>query len=143
MNRRENTGGCCPAASSALRQSPLSQTLIRKDRTPSSFKFDVFCRDPFSIFLAVRIDPGNTAATPLDFVSYPYTHRLLMAIAWATLAARVYYRFTRYTPGSMTRWAGVVSHRRLRSPRSPSGWGVPLGRMVRPAQNTWLIPPLH
>jgi hypothetical protein len=24
----------------------------------------------------VRIDPGNTAFTPLDFVSYPYSHSL-------------------------------------------------------------------
>ena len=26
----------------------------------------------------VRIDPGNTAFTPLDFLSYPWTHSLLM-----------------------------------------------------------------
>jgi hypothetical protein len=26
----------------------------------------------------VRIQPGNTAVTPLDFVSYPYSHSLLM-----------------------------------------------------------------
>src|SRR5438132_9021662 len=25
----------------------------------------------------VRIDPGNTAFTPLDFVSYPYSHSLV------------------------------------------------------------------
>jgi hypothetical protein len=25
----------------------------------------------------VRIDPGNTAVTPLDFVSYPWSHSLL------------------------------------------------------------------
>jgi hypothetical protein len=36
------------------------------------------------IFLAlgwekVRIDPGNTAVTPLDFVSYPISHSLLTA----------------------------------------------------------------
>jgi hypothetical protein len=39
------------------------------------------------IFLAigleqVRIDPGNTAFTPLDFVSYPYSHSLALLIAW-------------------------------------------------------------
>jgi hypothetical protein len=28
----------------------------------------------------VRIEPGNTAFTPLDFESYPYSHSLLMAI---------------------------------------------------------------
>jgi membrane-bound metal-dependent hydrolase YbcI (DUF457 family) len=32
----------------------------------------------------VRIDPGNTAFTPLDFVSYPYSHSLLLLIVWGT-----------------------------------------------------------
>jgi hypothetical protein len=31
----------------------------------------------------VRMDPGNTAVTPLDFVSYPWTHSLLLALAWS------------------------------------------------------------
>lgn len=30
----------------------------------------------------VRIDPGNTAFTPLAFDHYPWTHSLLMGIAW-------------------------------------------------------------
>ncbi|HEX2339176.1 MAG TPA: hypothetical protein VHI98_01735 [Vicinamibacterales bacterium] len=30
----------------------------------------------------VRIDPGNTAFTPLDFVSYPYSHSLLLLTIW-------------------------------------------------------------
>ena len=30
----------------------------------------------------VRIDPGNTAFTPLDFVSYPYSHSLVFLIMW-------------------------------------------------------------
>lgn len=33
----------------------------------------------------VRIDPGNTAFTPLDFVHYPWTHSLVAAIAWSVL----------------------------------------------------------
>jgi hypothetical protein len=33
----------------------------------------------------VRIDPGNTAATPLDFVSYPWSHSLLMLCVWGAL----------------------------------------------------------
>jgi hypothetical protein len=28
----------------------------------------------------VRIDPGNTAFTPLDFVHYPWTHSLVATI---------------------------------------------------------------
>lgn len=31
---------------------------------------------------SVRIAPGNTAFTPLDFTSYPWTHSLLMVLAW-------------------------------------------------------------
>ena len=30
----------------------------------------------------VRIDPGNTAFTPLDFVSYPYSHSLVLLVVW-------------------------------------------------------------
>jgi LexA-binding, inner membrane-associated putative hydrolase len=35
----------------------------------------------------VRIDPGNTAFTPLDFVSYPYSHSLLALVIWGLLLA--------------------------------------------------------
>src|SRR5579872_2229642 len=38
----------------------------------------------------VRIDPGNTAVTPLDFVSYPYSHSLALLILWAGLFAWVF-----------------------------------------------------
>jgi hypothetical protein len=33
----------------------------------------------------VRIDPGNTSFTPLDFVSYPYSHSLVLLIVWGVL----------------------------------------------------------
>jgi hypothetical protein len=35
----------------------------------------------------VRIDPGNTAFTPLDFTDYPVTHSLVGALIWAALLA--------------------------------------------------------
>lgn len=38
----------------------------------------------------LEIDPGATAATPLDFVSYPYSHSLVMLVVWALLLAAVY-----------------------------------------------------
>jgi hypothetical protein len=38
----------------------------------------------------VRIDPGNTTVTPLDFVSYPYSHSLLFLLVWGVLFAFVY-----------------------------------------------------
>jgi len=33
----------------------------------------------------VRIDPGNTAFTPLDFVSYPYSHSLVFLCLWGVV----------------------------------------------------------
>jgi membrane-bound metal-dependent hydrolase YbcI (DUF457 family) len=58
----------------------------------------------------VRIDPGNTAFTPLDFESYPLTHSLLLSCVWAALVAGVYYLATRR--GRVAGWlaVGVVSH---------------------------------
>ena len=38
----------------------------------------------------VRIDPGNTAMTPLDFISYPYSHSLVTLVAWGIAFAVVY-----------------------------------------------------
>lgn len=38
----------------------------------------------------VRIDPGNTAFTPLDFVSYPYSHSLVTLTVWGIVFAAVY-----------------------------------------------------
>jgi hypothetical protein len=38
----------------------------------------------------VEIDPGNTLMTPLNFVSYPYSHSLVMLLMWSALFALVY-----------------------------------------------------
>jgi len=38
----------------------------------------------------VRIAPGITAVTPLDFVHYPISHSLVMGIAWGLLAGALY-----------------------------------------------------
>ena len=58
----------------------------------------------------VRIDPGNTRFTPLDFVRYPWSHSLLMAVVWATAFALVFYGITHYRRGTVVVWIGVVSH---------------------------------
>jgi membrane-bound metal-dependent hydrolase YbcI (DUF457 family) len=67
------------------------------------------------IFLAlgweqVRIDPGNTAVTPLDFVSYPFSHSLLTACGWGLLFALVYWLVSHYVRGAVVIALGVVSH---------------------------------
>ncbi len=58
----------------------------------------------------VRIAPGITAFTPLDFVSYPWSHSLLMSLVWGGLAGVV---ASRVWPGPRTLVliaAVVVSH---------------------------------
>lgn len=59
---------------------------------------------------SVRIDPGNTVVTPLDFVSYPYSHSLAFVLLWSALAACVYWAATRYAAGATALGLGVLSH---------------------------------
>lgn len=68
---------------------------------------------PFFLLLGrerVRIDPGNTRFTPLDLTYYPWSHSLLMSMVWATAFALIYQGVTRYWPGTVVIWIGVVSH---------------------------------
>ena len=58
----------------------------------------------------VRIAPGDTAFTPLEFVSYPWSHSLLMTFAWAVLLAALYYWRSRYWAGTVAIALGVASH---------------------------------
>ena len=43
----------------------------------------------------VRIEPGNTAFTPLAFTSYPISHSLLNVVGWGILVALVFHVITR------------------------------------------------
>jgi len=56
------------------------------------------------------VDPGNTAFTPLDFESYPWTHSLLMVAVWAVGFGLVYRARTGYARGTWTVGLLVVSH---------------------------------
>lgn len=58
----------------------------------------------------VRIAPGITKVTPLDFVHYPVSHSLLAVIGWAVLFAVVYQLLRRYPRGALVLGAAVVSH---------------------------------
>jgi hypothetical protein len=58
----------------------------------------------------VRIDPGNTAFTPLDFVSYPWSHSLLMSVVWGAAAAALAARSLRDSRAGFVVGALVVSH---------------------------------
>lgn len=58
----------------------------------------------------VEIAPGITAVTPLDFVSYPYSHSLLALSLWGVLVALLYRGFGRSPAAAVTVAAVVVSH---------------------------------
>ncbi len=58
----------------------------------------------------VRIDPGNTAVTPLDFYDYPITHSLVGAAAWSAGLAILYFVVRRYPRGAWVLAGGVFSH---------------------------------
>src|SRR5436190_292113 len=58
----------------------------------------------------VRIVPGITTVTPLDFVSYPYSHGLAADLVWAAVLAGVYWLFRRDNRGAAWIAALVLSH---------------------------------
>lgn len=61
----------------------------------------------------VRIDPGNTAFTPLAFDAYPWSHSLAMVLVWSVLAAALTGAATRkYRPAWVVGLL-VLSHRAL------------------------------
>ena len=58
----------------------------------------------------VAIFHGATRMTPLIFYDYPWTHSLLMGIAWAILFAMVYWGVSRYGRGAIVVGLLVISH---------------------------------
>jgi hypothetical protein len=58
----------------------------------------------------VRIDPGNTAVTPLDFYDYPISHSLLTSIGWSVLFGGIYYAIRKNKIGAWVVGLGVFSH---------------------------------
>jgi membrane-bound metal-dependent hydrolase YbcI (DUF457 family) len=58
----------------------------------------------------VKIVPGLMAASPMDFVYYPFSHSLLMAAVWGALVGGVYYVLRRYGRGAWVLAILVVSH---------------------------------
>ncbi len=58
----------------------------------------------------VRIVPGLMAANPLDFVYYPFSHSLLMAVIWGILVGGAYFLLRHYGRGAWVMGLLVVSH---------------------------------
>lgn len=58
----------------------------------------------------VAVEPNSNPFLRFVFLSFPISHGLVAVIGWATLFASLYFGFTRYVPGTLVIWAGVVSH---------------------------------
>lgn len=58
----------------------------------------------------VEISPGITAVTPLDFVSYPISHSLLMMSVWGLLFGVTHYVAKRNYKAALILGFAVVSH---------------------------------
>jgi len=68
---------------------------------------------PFLLLMGwevVKVEPGNTVFTPLNFVHYPISHSLLMTIAWGIIIGGIYYGLRKDKQGAI--WLGilVISH---------------------------------
>ena len=59
---------------------------------------------------SVRIDPGNTAVTPLDLHDFPWSHSLVTSLAWSAVFAAAFWAATRYARGAVVLAVGVFSH---------------------------------
>ncbi len=58
----------------------------------------------------VKIESGNTAVTPLDFVYYPFSHSLIGVIFWALLFGLVYFLFKKNIKAAFVLGLIVISH---------------------------------
>jgi membrane-bound metal-dependent hydrolase YbcI (DUF457 family) len=58
----------------------------------------------------VRIAPGNTAFTPLDFYDYPISHSLLTVLGWSVLIGVVYGVIRKNRRGAIVAGLAVLSH---------------------------------
>ena len=58
----------------------------------------------------VKIDPGNTAFTPFDFVYYPFSHSFVSVLIWGALFGIVYYLLKKNLKGSILLGFLVLSH---------------------------------
>jgi uncharacterized membrane protein YhaH (DUF805 family) len=58
----------------------------------------------------VAIDPGNTAFTPLNFESYPWSHSLAMVMGWAALVGVAAFGRLKSAQGAVLVGGLVLSH---------------------------------
>jgi membrane-bound metal-dependent hydrolase YbcI (DUF457 family) len=90
----------------------------------------------------VRVVPGLTAANPLDFVYYPYSHSLVAAIGWSVLLGLLYYATRRCRRGALVAGLLVLSHWFLDLPMHRPDLPLWPGSDVRVGLGAWRSIPL-
>ena len=58
----------------------------------------------------VAIEPGVTKLTPLNFISYPISHSLLMTCMWALLLGAIHWAARKRTKDALVLGTCVISH---------------------------------
>ena len=58
----------------------------------------------------VKVSPGNTVVTPLEFYDYPLTHSLIGVLFWALLFGAFYFYIKRDTRSTLILSLCVISH---------------------------------
>ena len=58
----------------------------------------------------VKIEPGISAANPLDFTYYPWSHSLLIVLFWSLLFGIIYYLAKKNIKSSIVLGLLVLSH---------------------------------
>jgi hypothetical protein len=58
----------------------------------------------------VAVVPGITVVTPMDFISYPWSHSLLMSLVWGVLFGGSYLALTKDRRGALVLALLVTSH---------------------------------
>ncbi len=58
----------------------------------------------------VKIEPGNTAFTQLNFISYPYSHSFFGVLIWSLLFGSIYFLFRKNIKSALLLAALVMSH---------------------------------
>jgi hypothetical protein len=59
---------------------------------------------------SVKIDPGNTPFTPLDFIYYPFSHSFVGVFIWSVVFGVVYFLIKKNIKSSILLGALVLSH---------------------------------
>src|SRR5262249_13115085 len=85
----------------------------------------------------VRAAPGLMAANSLDFISYPFSHSLLMAIVWGLTIGGIHYVARRERKSALTIGLLVVSHWVLDFPMHRPDLPIAFGASAKVGLGGW------